>query len=61
MPADQRLRLHDQQQLTPGEKARQAGQDDPRRIIGASRLDLSLLVQRQLFAQEQILGRELGT
>jgi hypothetical protein len=61
MPADQRLGLHNDQQLTPGEAARQAGKDDARRIIGARGLDLALLLQRQQFAEEQILRRELGT
>ena len=61
MPADQRLRLHDQQYLTPGEEARQGGKDVPRRITGAPRLGLTFLIQRQLLAQEQILLRELGT
>jgi len=61
MPADQRLRLHDNQQVTPGQETRQAGEDDARRVIGAPRLDLALLLQGQLFTQEQILRRELGT
>ena len=60
MPADQRLWLHHDQNLTPGQEKRQAGEDDSRRIIGAPGLDLALL-QGQLSTQKQILGRELGT
>jgi hypothetical protein len=60
MPSDQRLRLDDDQELAPLD---QPGQPDERksdRVIGSTRPDLPLDVQRQLLAKEQILGGELG-
>src|SRR5262249_26639782 len=60
MPSDQRLRLHDDQELAP---RNQPGQPDERqadRVISSPRPNLPLDVQRQLLAQEQILGGELG-
>jgi signal peptidase I len=60
MPSDQRLRLHDDQDVAP---LNQSGQPDKRqadRVISSPRPDLPLDVQRHLLAEEQILGRELG-
>lgn len=61
MPADECLRLNDDEGISPGEQPRQPSQDQPRCILGSSWLGLALDEERQLPAQEQILGLEGGT
>jgi len=60
MPSDVRVRLDDDQQVTPGDQPRQHDERNPRRVVSAARLHLPLDVQRQLFSQEQIVGGELA-
>jgi Protein of unknown function (DUF1524) len=60
MPSHQRVRLHDEEQLPPRNQAGQSDERQPRGVIGSPRPNLPLDVQRQLLAQEQILGDELG-
>jgi hypothetical protein len=59
MPANERLRLDHGEELTPINQPGQCDERQPRRVVGPPRLDLPLEVQRQLLAQEQILGGEL--
>ena len=59
MPSNERFRLHDGQESTPVDEARQRNERNSGRVISSPRLDLPLEVQRQLLAQEQILGGEL--
>ena len=59
MPANERLRLDHSEELTPINQLRQRDERQPRRVVGPPRLDLPLEVQRQLLAQEQILGGEV--
>jgi hypothetical protein len=59
MPSDERLRLDHREELTPINQPGQRDERQPRRVIGSPRLDLPLEVQRQLLAEEQILGGEL--
>ena len=58
MPSNERFRLHDGQESTPVDEARQRNERDSGRVIGSPRLDLALEVHRQLLTQEQILGGE---
>jgi hypothetical protein len=58
MPSDERVRLDDDQQMTPGDQPRQHDERNSRRIVSPARLRLPLDVQRQLFSQKQILGGE---
>lgn len=59
MPSNQRVRLYHGQELTPINQASQRDERQPRHVIGSPRLDLALEAQRQLLAEEQILGGEL--
>jgi len=59
MPANERRRLNHGEELTPINQPGQRDERQPRRVVGTSRLDLPLEVQRQLLAQEQILDGEL--
>ena len=54
----QGLGPHHGQSIVPIESAAEQYQSQARRIVGTSGLDRALLIERQLFAQEQILGRE---
>jgi len=60
VPPNERVRLHDGQQLTPFDQPRQRDQRDPCRIVSTARLRLPFQVQRQLLSQEQVLRGELG-
>src|SRR5262245_62254125 len=59
MPANQRVRLDDHQQLTPVDQSRQRDQCDASRVGCAAWLHLPLEIQRQLLSQEQVLRRQL--
>src|SRR5262245_11755943 len=59
VPANQRVRLDDHQQLTPADQPRQRDQRDASRVGGGAWLHLSLEIQRQLLPQKQILRRQL--
>jgi len=47
----------DGQSVTPIEPTAEQHQRQARRIVGTSGLDLALLIERELLAQKQILGR----
>src|SRR5436305_1673299 len=55
VPPNERIRLHVHQRIAPREHSAQGRHNPPRGVIGASRPDLSLLEQRQLFPEEEIL------
>ena len=57
LPADQGLRLHHSQRLAPVEPAREPDQGEAGGVSSALRLDMALLVESELFAQEEIFGR----
>jgi hypothetical protein len=61
VPAGQGLRLHDAQDLPRVEPAREPDQSEARRVGGTPGRGLTLLIQRELFAQEEIFGRECRT
>jgi hypothetical protein len=58
MPANQGRRLHDDQSAAPIEEVCQHDQADPDCGIDSPRLYPAFDVQRQLTAQEEILGAE---
>jgi len=55
MPAQQRLRSHDDEYLTPIKQLGEQDQIYPSRGIDASGLDALLYVERQLTAQKEVL------
>jgi hypothetical protein len=59
MPSDQRVRRHDGEYGSPLDQLGEPDQCDPRRVIGAARLDLAFSVECQLLAEEEIFGRQL--
>ena len=59
MPSNQRFRFDHREELTPINQPEQRDQRQPCRVLGPPRLDLPLEVQRQLLAEEQILGGQL--
>ena len=61
MPGDEGPGPHDGQSVLPIEPAAEQHQRQTGRIVGTSGLDLALLIERQLLAQEQILGRKRGS
>ena len=56
MPSNERIWLHDGEGRTPFDEPREHDECETSRVAGATRLDLAFQVQRQLFAQEEILG-----
>ena len=54
VPGDQGLGPHHGQSISPIEPAAEQYQSQARRIVGTSRLDRALLIERQQLAQEQI-------
>jgi hypothetical protein len=58
MPADERRRLDHGQGLPPIESAGEPYEGDPSRMSGALWFDVTLLIQRELFAQKEILCRK---
>ena len=61
MPTDQSLRLDHDESIPPGEQLGQESQDQPCRVIGSLRLGLTLDVESQLLAEEQILRGQGST
>jgi hypothetical protein len=57
-PQHERLRSHHDEELLPVDSPREQNESDPCRIVQAPRLDLPLDIERQLLAQEQVLGGE---
>jgi|SRR6185312_3072637 len=55
MPADQRLRPHDDKRVTPIKQPGKENQTDPSRGIDTSGLDAPLFIERQLTTQEEVL------
>jgi hypothetical protein len=55
MPMEKRLGLHYRQGLPPVEPATEPDKGKARRVGGTPRLDVSLLIQRELFTQKEIL------
>ena len=56
MPANHGCRLHDDKGATPIEQPSQHGQADTGRSIDLTRPHAALHVQRELAAQEEVLG-----
>jgi hypothetical protein len=56
VPPDQRIWPHDGETLAPLNEVRERDEHEPSRVAGATRLHLTFEVQRQLLAQEEILG-----
>jgi hypothetical protein len=61
VPGDEGPGPHYNQSVSPIEPAAEQHQGQARGIVGTSGLDLALLVERELLAQEQILGCERGS
>jgi hypothetical protein len=61
MPPNEGLRFHDGQQMPPVDERRQGDEGDTCGVIGPAGLHPPFQVQRQLLAQEQVFGGELGT
>jgi hypothetical protein len=58
MPVDERCGLHNGEGLAPVKTAREPDQGQAGSISGASGLDMALLVQGELFAQEKVFRCE---
>ena len=58
VPPHERLWSHDDEKLSPVDQPREQGEGDASGIVQAPRLDLPLDIERQLLAQEEILGSE---
>jgi hypothetical protein len=58
MPADQRLRAHDNERATPVKQLGERNQTHSSRGTDASRLNTSLFIERELAAQKQVLCLE---
>ena len=56
VPADESVRLDNDEGAPPVEELAENGQEQSRRIDCSERLDFAFLVQSQLLPQEQILG-----
>jgi hypothetical protein len=56
VPLNERRRSHDDEKLSPVDHPHERDEHDARGIVRAPRLDLSLDIERQLLAQEQVLG-----
>ena len=56
MPSQERLRLDDREDASPFDEAGENAQREPRGVVEAARLDPTFDVERQLLAEEQILG-----
>ena len=61
MPAHKRLGTGDREQVAPLDEPRQRDQGDPRRVVGATRSNLTFEIAGELLSQEQVLGCELRT
>jgi hypothetical protein len=59
VPPHERLRLHHDQKLSPVEHPREQDEGDAGGIVQTPWLDLPLDIERQLLAQEQVLGGEV--
>ena len=58
VPGDEGFRRHDNQCAAPIEPAAEPQKGQARWMGGPAGLDFAFLVERELFAQEEILGRE---
>jgi hypothetical protein len=58
VPPHGRLWSHHDEKLSPVDHPRKQDKCDAAGIVQAARLDLPLDLERQLLAQEEILGRE---
>ena len=59
MPSNERVRLDHSEEWAPINQPGQRDEHQARRVAGPPRLDPPLEAQRQLLAEEQILGDEL--
>jgi hypothetical protein len=59
MPSDERVGADDRQQLPPSDESGQQDEGDTGGSVCARRPDLAFDVVGELFAEEQVLGREL--
>ena len=58
VPGDEGPGPYNNQSISPIEPAAEQHQREPRRIVGTPGLNLALLIEGELLAQKQILGRE---
>ena len=56
VPAHERLRSHDDEELSPVNQSREHDQHDSGGIVQTARFGLPLDIERQLLAQEQVFG-----
>jgi hypothetical protein len=56
VPAHERLRSHDDEELSPVDQSGEHNQRDSGGIVQTARFDLPLDIERQLLAQKQVLG-----
>jgi hypothetical protein len=59
VPAHERLWSHHDEKLSPVDQPSEHNECDTSGIVQAPRLDLPLDIERQLLAQEQVLGCEV--
>ena len=58
MPSHERVRSHDDEELSPVDGSREHDECDSGGIVQAPRPDLPLDVERQLLAKEEVFGGE---
>ena len=58
MPAEQGRWLHNDEALSPVEPTAEPRQDETGGSSGTPRWDMTLLIERELFAEKEILRRE---
>ena len=58
MPPNERVRMHDRQQVPPGHESRQQNKGGTGRVVRAPGSDVALDVARQLLPEKHVLGRE---
>ncbi len=59
MPPHERVGLHNRQQLPPGDDSRPKNKGNTGGVVGTLGPNLTLYVTGELFAEEQVLGRQL--
>jgi hypothetical protein len=59
VPPDERLWLHNRQELAPGDKVREHDECDSGGVVRAARSDLTFDITGELLPKEQILGGQM--
>jgi hypothetical protein len=59
VPPHERLRSHDEEELSPVDKSREHEECDSRGIVQAARLDLPLEIERQLLSRNRFSAASL--